>query len=116
MSGTDYVGRRWACRRADAPKASFPRGFQCFSVNCKILVAELPASCTCSKAAMWRRQETQGIPMVLHCALRGRRLQGPRFVLDAPGPSPATGAESLISLRVLADLLIIVRFPEVDFF
>ena len=79
-------------------------------------MAELPASCVCSKDASRRRQETQGIPTVFHCVLRGRRLQGPRFVLDAPGSSPATGAKSLIFLRVSAGLLIIVRFPEVVFF
>ena len=79
-------------------------------------MAELPASCVCSKDASRRRQETQGIPTVFHCVLRGRRLQGPRFVLDAPGSSPATGAKSLIFLRVFADLLTIVRFREVVIF
>ena len=54
--------------------------------------------------------------MVLHCALRGRRLEGPRFVWDVPGSSPAIPSKSLIFLRVFAELSIIVRFPEVDFF
>ena len=54
--------------------------------------------------------------MVLHCALRGRRLEGPRFVWDVPGSSPAIPSNSLFFPRVFAVLSIIVRFPEVDFF
>ena len=53
--------------------------------------------------------------MVLHCALRGRRLEGPRFVWDVPGSSPAIPSKSLIFPRVFADLSIIVRFSEVGF-
>ena len=77
-------------------------------------MAELPASCACSKEASRRRQETQGIPMILHCAHCGRRLVGPRFVWDVPGSSPAIPSKSLIFLRVFAVSWIVVRFPEVD--
>ena len=72
-------------------------------------------SCACSKEASRRRQETQGIPMVLHCALRGRRLEGPRFVWDVPGSSPAVPSKSLIFPGVFAGSSIIVRFSEVGF-
>ena len=54
--------------------------------------------------------------MVFHCALRVRRLQGLRFVLDVPGSPPAIHAKSLISLSVFAVSWTIVRFSEVVFF
>ena len=54
--------------------------------------------------------------MVFHCALRGRRLQGSRFVLDVPGSSPATPSKTLVFLRVFAYSSIIVRFGGVVFF
>ena len=79
-------------------------------------MAELAASCACSKQTSRRRQEIQGIPIVLHCALRGRRLVGPRFVCDVPESSLAIPSKSLISPRVFAGLSIIVRFSEVVFF
>ena len=116
MLGTDYVGRHLGCRRTDTAKACFPKLFHSLSVNRKILVEELPESSACSKEVSRHRHETQGIPMVFHCALRGRRLQGPRFVLDVPGSSPATPSKRLMFLRVVAYLSIIVRFGGVVFF
>ena len=54
--------------------------------------------------------------MVFHCALRGRRLQGSRFVLDVPGSSLAILPKSLVFLGFYACLLIIIRIRGVVLF